>query len=171
MGGAQSVHDKIREQDERIAEWERTSTSTTTQAPPLVFHDEADLSVSNKINHESADVHLDQSNHGFSFINLHWASFSTGLSSVLAVLISLGLIAGYCYARGHRQCQSRARHTKVLRTIVHGAIKTISTNQQQQSGAYPGPSSSFQSSAVQRLPTFPTVADDRLIFEPPINPA
>ena len=116
MGGAQSVHDKIREQDERIAEWERTSTSTT-QAPPLIFHDEADLSVSNEINHESADVTLDQSNHGFSFINLHWASFSTGLSSVLFVLISLGLTAGCCYVQGRRQRQSLTRHTEVLRTI------------------------------------------------------
>ena len=57
-------------------------------------------SVSNEINHEFADVTLDQSNHGFSFINLHWASFSTGLSSVLAVIISVALIAGCCYVRG-----------------------------------------------------------------------
>ena len=64
-----------------LEEWRRTSTTAT---PSVVFYDEADLSVTNDINHESSDVHLDQSNHGFSFINLHWASFSTGLSSVLA---------------------------------------------------------------------------------------
>ena len=95
----------------------------------MVFQDDADLSVSNEINHESADVTLDQSNHGFSFINLHWASFSTGLSSVLTVIISVALIAGCCYVRGRRQRQSRARHTEVLRTIVHGATKAISSNQ------------------------------------------
>ena len=127
MGGAQSVHDKIREQDERLAEWERTSTSTT-QAPPLVFHKDADLFVSKEINHESADVHLDQSNNGFSFINLHWASFSTSLSSVLFVLIYPGLIAGCCYFRGRRQRQSHARQTELLRTIVHCATKMISIN-------------------------------------------
>ena len=94
----------------------------------MVFHDDADPSVSNEINHESADVTLDQSNHGFLFINLHWASFSTGLSSVLAVIISVAFIAGCCYVRGRRQRQSRARHTEVLRTIVHGATKAISSN-------------------------------------------
>ena len=98
MGGAQSVYDKIKEQDKRLAEWERTSTSTTTTAPPMEFHDEADLSVSNEINHEFADVTLDQSNHGFSFINLHWASFSTSLSSVLAVII---LAVSYTHLRAH----------------------------------------------------------------------
>ena len=116
MGSAQSVHDKIREQDERLVEWERTSTFTT-QAPPLVFHDDADLSVSNEINHESADVHLDQSNNGFSFINLHWASFSTGLSSVLAVVLAGLLIAGCCYFRGRRQRQARTRHTELLHAL------------------------------------------------------
>ena len=94
--------DTIKAQDEqlRLEEWKRTST---TAAPPVVFHDKADLSISNDINHESSDVHLVQSNHGFSFINLHWASFSTGLSSVLAVIISLAPISGSCYVRGRRQ--------------------------------------------------------------------
>ena len=60
----------------------------------MEFQDEADLSVTNTVNSESSDVTLDQSNHGFSFINLHWVSFSTGLSSVLAVVISVALVAG-----------------------------------------------------------------------------
>ena len=59
-----------------------------------------------------------RSNNGFSLINLHWTSFSMGLSSVLAVIISLALIAGCCYNQGRRQRQSRARHTELLRTIV-----------------------------------------------------
>ena len=103
LGYGQAIIVNIREQ-ERIAEWKRTSTTTTVAppAPPMVFEDDADLSVHNKVNQESSDVHLDQSNHGFSFINLHWASFCTGLSSVLAVLISLLLIAGCCYLHVRR---------------------------------------------------------------------
>ena len=170
MGGAQSAHDTIKEQDEQaqLEEWRRTST---TAAPPVVFHDEADLSVTNDIDHESSDVHLDQSNHGFSFINLHWASFSTGLFSVLAVIISLVLIAGCCYVQGRRQRQSRARHTELLRTIVNSATKAVSTATHQQSGAYPGPAPSLQPAAVQRLPSLPSPADDRIVFEPPVVPA
>ena len=103
MGSPHSIHEKIRKQDERIAEWHRTATTTTTPAPSLEFHDEADLSVKNNVHNESADITLNQSNHGFSFINLHWASFSTGLSSVLTVVVCIILIAGCCYFRGRRQ--------------------------------------------------------------------
>ena len=137
------------------------------QLPPLLSFS----TMSDDINHESADVHLDQSNHGFSFINLHWASFSTGLSSVLTVIISLGLIAGCSYVGGRRQRQSRARHTELLRTIIHGATKAVSTTPQQQSGAYPEPPPSLQPAAVQRLPSLLSIADDRIVFEPPVIPA
>ena len=74
-----------RDKQDTLREFQRTSTTTTT-APLMVFEDDADLSVHNEVNHESCDMHFDQSNHGLSFINIHWASFSTGLSSVLAVL-------------------------------------------------------------------------------------
>ena len=136
----------------------------------MEFQDEADLSVENNISNESADVTLDQSNHGFSFINLHWASFSTGLSSVLAVVVCIILIAGCCYIRGRRQRQSRARHAEVLRTIVHGATKAVSTASHQQSGAYPGPSPAVQSAPVQRLPAH-AASTDRIVFEPSVVPA
>ena len=101
---AQSAQDIIDEynEEQRLAEWTRISP-TTAAPPPVVFHDEADLSVTNDVSHESSNVHLDQSNHGFSYINLHRASFSTGLSSVLAVIISLAVIAECCYVRGRRQ--------------------------------------------------------------------
>ena len=170
MGSAQSVHDIIKEQDEqqRLEEWNKAST--TTAAPP-VFHDEADLSVTNDVSHESSDVHLDQSNHGFSFINLHWASFSTGLSSVLAVIISLALIAGFCYVRGRRQRQSRARHVELLHTIVHGVTKAVSTATYQQSGAYPGPAPSVQPAAVHCLPLQTTdLSSSLLSFLPEAPP-
>ena len=71
----------------------------------------------NKLNH-ILDKALDKSNNGFSFVNIYWASFSTGLSSVLAVLVAGLLIAGCCYFRGHQQRQSRARHTELLHTIA-----------------------------------------------------
>ena len=170
MGSTHSIHEKIRKQDERIAEWHRTSTTTTTPAPSQEFHDEADLSVENNVHNESADVTLDQSNHGFSFINLHWASFSTGLSSVLAVVVCIILISGCCYFRGRRQRQSRARHAELLRSIVHGATKTTSTASHPQSGSYPGSSPTIQSAPVQRLPSH-VASTERIVFEPSVVPA
>ena len=99
FGSAQRIINEIN-QEKMLAEWKRTSSTTTIAPPPVIFEDEANLSVQNEVTNESSDVHLDQSYHGFSFINLHWASLSTGLSSVLAVILSLALIAGCCYVRG-----------------------------------------------------------------------
>ena len=169
MGSPHSIHEKIRKQDERIAEWHRTSTTSTTPALSQEFHDEADLSVENNSHVESADVTLDQSNHGFSFINLHWASFSTGLSSVLAVIVCLILISGCCYFRGRRQRQSRTRHAELLRSIVHGASKAASTVSHPQSGSYPGPAPPVQST-IQRVPSL-VAPPERVIFEPSVVPA
>ena len=70
LGYGQAIIDDLREQ-ELIEEWKRTSTPSTVALPPMAFKDKADLSVTNEISHESSDVHLDQSNHGFSFINLY----------------------------------------------------------------------------------------------------
>ena len=115
---------------------------------------------------ESSDVHLDQSNNGFSLINLHWASFSTGLPSVLASLQCSSLSFGCSYLSGRRQRQSHARHTELLQTIVHGANKAVSTTAHTQSGAYPGPAS-----PILRLPALPAPADDRVLFERSLIPA
>ena len=165
FGYGQVIIDDIREQ-ELFEERKRTFTTSTVAPLPVAFKDEADLSVTIKISDESNDVHLDQSNHGFSFINLHWASFSTRLSSVLAVLISLLHIAGCCYLHGSRQGQSRARHTELLRTIDTGATKAISTPAHNQPGAYPGPAL-----PVLHLPALPSPADDRVLFEPSLVPS
>ena len=121
MGSAQSIINDMQERDKQdsLCAFQRTSTTPTT-AKPMVFEDDADLSVHNEVNHESNNVHLDQSNLAFSFINIHWASFSTGLSTVHGVLISLLLIAGCCYFCGRRQCQSCAHQTELLRIIVAG---------------------------------------------------
>ena len=97
----QDLIDRINS-EEHVREWLRTSSTTTTPAPPVIFEDEADLSVHNDITSESHDVTLDQSNNGFSFVNVHWASFSTELSSVLAALLALAMVAGCCYFRGRR---------------------------------------------------------------------
>ena len=166
FSSAQRIIDEINEK-KRMAEWKRTSTTSTVAPPPVIFHNKADLSVTNNISHESSD----QCNHGFSFINLHWASFSMGLSSILAIILSIALIAGCCYVRGSRQRQSRARHTELLRTIVHGATKAISSPSLQQSGAYPGPSPFVQPTTIQRVPALPAPSDDRVIFEPSLVPA
>ena len=73
---AQDLIDQISNK-ERVREWLRTSSTTTTPtpAPPVVFEDKADLSVHNDITNESHYVMLDHSNNGFSFVNVHWASF------------------------------------------------------------------------------------------------
>ena len=78
-------------------------------SPPIHAQDEASVSVESDVTDSSEHTSLDQSNNGFSFINLHWASFSTGLSSVLAVVLVGLAIASCCYFRGRRQRQARSR--------------------------------------------------------------
>ena len=108
--------------------------------------DDSNLAIDNSITNESSDVSLDQSNNGFSFVNIHWASFSTGLSSVLAVVLAGLFIAGCCYFRGRRQCQSRARHTELLHAFSSSA-RHVSSGIHPQSGKYPGPSGTSSSAS------------------------
>ena len=161
---AQNILDRIAA-EKRVEEWLRTSTTTTTtSAPPLVFEDEADLSVSNEIHQEFHDVSLDQSNHGFSFVNTHWASFSTDLSSVLAVLVALAMVAGCCYFRGRRQRQSCDHHAELLKSIVSGSRKAVSTPHRTQFRAYPGTSGSSQ--VLSDTHSYPVVS-----YTPPASSA
>ena len=100
----QNVIDEIKNQqlvEEYIAKHGHPGSSTP--APPIFIADDADLSVNTHTSSE--ETNIDQSNNSISFINLHWASFSTGLSSVLAVVVLLFLIARCCYFRGKRQRQ------------------------------------------------------------------
>ena len=76
----------------------------TTNLPAINVQDDAELDFESNISNESSQVSLDQSNNGFSLINLHWASFSMKLSSVPAVVLAGLFIAGCCYFRGRRQC-------------------------------------------------------------------
>ena len=94
MGSSYSVVEYVQELDcidtersAKRAEKKRLRTSTTP-APPMVIAEDADLSVNNHISQSSEETNIDQSNNGFSFINIHWASFYTGLSSVLPYLSS-----------------------------------------------------------------------------------
>ena len=103
LGYMQNVLDDVRDQ-KLIEEWQRTSSpSTTTASPSIVIAKDADLSINTQITINSEETSIDQSNNGFSFIVIHWASFSTGLSSVLAVVVLFILISGCCYFRGWRQ--------------------------------------------------------------------
>ena len=86
---------------------------------------------------------------GFSFVNIHWASFSTGLSSVLVVVLAGLFIVGWCYFRGRRQRQSRARHTQLLHALSSSA-RHVSSGASPQSGKYPD-SSGASSSATQDI--------------------
>ena len=110
---------------------------TSTPAPAIDMEDDSSLSIDNSSSNESHDVQLDQSNNGFSFVNIHWASFSTGLSSVLAVVLAGLFIAGCCYFRGRRQRQSRARHTQLLHALS-STSRHVSSDTPAQSGRYPG---------------------------------
>ena len=78
--------------------------TSLTPAPAINMSDESSLHIVSSESNESSDVSLDQSNHGFSLANVHCASFSTGLSSVLVILAGF-LIAECCYFRGRRQRQ------------------------------------------------------------------
>ena len=111
-----------------------TGVSSCGPAPnPVVIADEADLSVNSASESTHEEATIDQSVNGISFINLHWASISTGISSILAVAVLCLLITGCCYFRGRRQRQSRARHSELLRSLATG--RHTSTPVRTQSGA------------------------------------
>ena len=112
---------------------------TPAPSPAIAMEDESNLSIENSVSNESHDVALDQSNNGFSFVNIHWASFSTGLSSILAIVLAGIFIAGCCYLRGRRQRQSRARHTQLLHALSSSS-RHVSSDHSGQSGKYPGSS-------------------------------
>ena len=83
--------------DQMVKEYLAEQATSTIPSPAIEMADDSSLDIDNSISHESNDVSLDQSNNGFSFVNIHWASFSTGLSSVLAVVLAGLFIAGCCY--------------------------------------------------------------------------
>ena len=77
-----------------------TGVSSRGQPSTLVVvADEADLSVHSDSESTHEEATIDQSVNGISFINLHWASISTGISSILAVAVLCLVIAGCCYFR------------------------------------------------------------------------
>ena len=86
----------------------------TKHSIPVVVADDADLSVHSESESIHEETTIDQSVHGVSFINIHWASISMGISSVLVVVVLIIIVAGCCYFRGRRQRQFRARHTELL---------------------------------------------------------
>ena len=63
-------------------------------SPPIVIADDADLSVHIDTETVNEETTIDQSVHGVSFINMHWASISTGISSILAVVILVFIVSG-----------------------------------------------------------------------------
>ena len=143
IGAAKNIVDEIR-QEQFLAEWKQTSSTITTHKlrplqlssmtkptseSPTTFLTSQITSAWTRAITDSASSHI------------HWASFSTGLSLVLAVLVALALATDCCYFRGRLQQQSRARHTEVLCSIVAGANHTVSSHQRTQSGAYLGSSS------------------------------
>ena len=95
-------------------------SGSTPRSDPTVVGDDADLSINSASESTHDEATIDQSVNGISFINLHWASISTGISSVLAVVVLCLFIAGCCYFRGRRQRQSWARHAELLKSLAHG---------------------------------------------------
>ena len=142
-------HELIEQYNQERLVKEYHATSTTTPSPAIEMADDSSLDIDNSVSNESNDVSLDQSNNGFSFVSIHWASFSTGLSSVLAVVLAGLFIAGCCYFCGRRQHQSRARHTQLLHALSSSA-RHVSSGASPQSGKYPD-SSGASSSATPDL--------------------
>ena len=155
LGHGQDIINKIRKQ-KIVEEYLANQGSSTTASPAIDMEDESSLAIDNSVTNESSDVALDQSNMGFSFVNIHWALFSTGLSSVLAVILAGLYIAGCCYFRGRRQRQSCARHSELLHALSSSA-RHVSSNSRQQSGTYPGSSTStsLPSQDAVGAPTYP----------------
>ena len=113
-------------------------TGSVTERPTILAQDNAKVNLDTEVSNSSSDISLDQSNNGISLVNLHWASFSTGLSSVLAVVLVCLSIAACCYFKGRRQRQSRSRHTQLLHALSSTAQHVI-TPIRSQSGVYPRP--------------------------------
>ena len=135
----QSIIDDIRNQQLEYLT-KNGHSSSVTEAPTIHAQDDAEVSVENEISNDSSDISLDQSNNGFSLVNLHWASFRTDLSSVLAVVLAGLLIAGCCYFRGCWQHQMCAHHTELLHALS-SSTHYVSSTVRPQSGAYPRPTS------------------------------
>ena len=139
----QLVEEYLREHGEPIG--------SVTEAPTVHAQDDAEVVLDTEVTDSSSDISLDQSNNGFSLVNLHWGSFSTGLSSVLAVVLVGLAIATCCYFKGRRQRQTRSRHTELLHALSSTASHA-SSPVHPQSGAYPGspprPSSSADSGPI-----------------------
>ena len=115
----QSIIDEVHKQQlvEKYIRQHGYPSGASTEAPTIHAEDKAEVSLDTEVTDSSSEISLDQSNNGFSLVNLHWASFSTGLSSVLAVVLAGLLIAGCCYFRGRRQRQTRSRHTELLHAL------------------------------------------------------
>ena len=118
IGYGQSIIDQYRK-EMLVEEYlkERGLPTTATESPVIHAQDDAEVNFETDITNSSADISLDQSNNGFSLVNLHWASFSTGLSSVLAVVVVCLSIAACCYCKGRRQRQSRSRPSQLLHAL------------------------------------------------------
>ena len=85
----QSIIDEVYKQQlvEQYIKEHGKPIGDVTEAPTILAQDDAEVALDTEIVDSSSEISLDQSNNGFSLVNLHWASFSTGLSSVLAVVL------------------------------------------------------------------------------------
>ena len=169
FGYGQDLIDRIYKEvivKEHIDKYGVPGSTVTSPSSPVVVANDADLSVHSDSESNHEETTIDQSVHGVSFINMHWASISTGISSILAVVVLIFIVAGCCYFRGRRQRQSQARHTELLRNIASGSGHHTSTPVKVQSGAYPGPSSNEVIRADPFVFDAPTRAS---VFDSPIG--
>ena len=148
FGYGQSVIDEVYKQRlvEQYIKEHGQSNGGVTDPPTVHAQDNAEVTLESEFTDSSDHVSLDQSNNGFSLVKLHWASFSTGLSSVLAVVLVGLAIASCCYLRGRRQRQTRFRHSELLHALS-SATTHVSSPVTSQSGVHPG-SSPRNSSSV-----------------------
>ena len=95
----QEAIDRVHKEEmvrQQIAKYGLPVSVAGPPSSPAVVADEADLSVHSESESSHDETTINQSVNGVSFINLHWASISTGISSILAVVVITIIIAGCC---------------------------------------------------------------------------
>ena len=83
FGYGQDLIDRIHKEavvKEHIDKYGVSGSAVASPSSPVVVADDADLSVHSDSESNHEETTIDQSVHGVSFIVMHWASISTGIS-------------------------------------------------------------------------------------------
>ena len=146
---AQSRIDEYRK-EMLVKEYLAKQATLSTPAPANSMSDESSLHIEKSEFNESADVSLDQLNHGFSLVNIHWASSSRAAAiSGGGVSVKPAPVILSCSTRSRLQPATPARlpHLSPASTLV-SSLPPL----------WPLPMSASPSSATLRPPLLLPVA-------------